>query len=127
MTMKDFLTAVIAASVSDEVTAFATAEVAKIDGKNAKRRTTPTAAQKANADMLTAFVASLRASEWVTASDAASRMGVTVQKASALLQSGVKSGALVVTDAKVKGKGKVKAYAVIPVTAEDADAEVSTE
>lgn len=124
--MKDFLTAVIAASISEDVTAFATAEVAKIDGKNAKRRTTPTAAQKANAEMLTAFVASLRASEWVTASDAASRMGVTVQKASALLQSGVKSGALVVTDAKVKGKGKVKAYA-IPVFAEDADAEVSAE
>lgn len=118
MTMKTFMTAVLnTKGITPEMETFAKAEIAKIEGKNAKRRATPTAAQKANAEMLTAFLAVLSETETITASTAAVRMGVTVQKASALLQSGVKSGALTVSEVKVKGKGTVKAYtkAVAPI------------
>lgn len=118
MTMKDFMTAVIAAGISDDVTAFATAEVAKIDAKNAKRRTTQTKAQAANAEMVQTIAA------WMdgvtTAAEVATQFGITTQKASAVMQMGVKSGIFTVSDVKVKGKGKVKGYSVAE-TAEVSD------
>lgn len=122
--MKTFMTAVLnTEGITPEMETFAKAEIAKIEGKNAKRRATPTAAQKANAEMLTAFIAGMTDTETVTASTAAVRMGVTVQKASALLQSGVKSGALTASEVKVKGKGTVKAYAKAVTPTEEVPAE----
>lgn len=112
MTMKDFMTAVIAANLSEDMTAFATAEVAKIDAKNAKRRTTPTKAQAANAEFLTSIVDGMTVDEVVTAAEVAAKFGVTTQKASAVLSGGVKSGVLVASEVKVKGKGKVKGYSL---------------
>ena len=112
MTMKDFMTAVVSANLSDEMTAFATAEIAKIEEKNAKRRTTPTKAQLANAELLDTIVSALNADEVVTASQIAKTMDITTQKASALLSNGVKSGILTACEVKEKGKGKVKGYSL---------------
>ena len=124
MTMTSFLTAVLATSgISEDVATFAKAELAKIDAKNAKRRTTPTAAQVANANLLTDLVGAMGAGEVLTAANAAVLLGVSVQKASALLQNGVKSGVLTKTEFKVKGKGKVCGYVKANPTAEDAPAE----
>lgn len=124
MTMTSFLTAVLATSgISEDVATFAKAELAKIDAKNAKRRTTPTAAQVANANLLTDLVSAMGAGEVLTAANAAVLLGVSSQKASALLQNGVKSGILTKTEVKVKGKGKVCGYAKANPTTEDAPAE----
>ena len=51
MTMKMFLESVIAANISDEMTNFATTEIAKINAKNEKKRSTLTATQKENAEI----------------------------------------------------------------------------
>lgn len=124
MTMTSFLTAVLATSgISEDVATFAKAELAKIDAKNAKRRTTPTAAQVANANLLTDLVGAMGVGEVLTAANAAILLGVSVQKASALLQNGVKSGVLTKTEVKVKGKGKVCGYVKANSTTEDASAE----
>lgn len=117
MTMKEFMTAVIAANLSDEMTVFAQDAITKIDTKNTKRRTTMTAAQKENAALLETIISGMTAGQTVISAEIAQKMGITSQKATALLQSGVKSGILTVTDVKVKGKGKVKGYTL----AENAD------
>ena len=124
MTMTSFLTAVLATSgISEDVATFAKAELAKIDAKNAKRRTTPTAMQVANANLLTALVDGMDVGAMVTAANAAVMLSVSVQKASALLQKGVAMGILTKTEVKVKGKGKVCGYVKTNPTAEDAPAE----
>lgn len=112
MTMKAFLTAVIATEgISTEVAEFAQAQLVKIDSKNEKRRTTPTKAQKANADLLSVILSGMTEGQVVTASEVATAQGITTQKASAILSGAVKSGAL--TSTEVKGKsGKVKGYSL---------------
>ena len=116
------MTAVIAANISEDITNFAAAEVAKIDGKNEKRRNTATAAQKANVE--TVKVIATEMSGTVTAAEVANKYGMTVQKASALMQMGVKSGIFTAVDVKVKGKGKVKGYTIASGSAEgEGDAE----
>lgn len=124
MTMKAFLTAVADTKGIDPTLAeFAKAEIAKIDKKNADRKAKPTAAQVANANLLTDLVGAMGEGEVLTAANAAVLLGVSVQKASALLQNGVKSGVLTKTEVKVKGKGKVCGYAKANTTTEDAPAE----
>lgn len=113
MTMKAFLSAVIATEgIAPEVAEFASAQLVKIDEKNAKRRTTPTKAQVANADLLAVILSGMTEGQTVTASEVATAQGITTQKASAILSGGVKSGALTATEVKVKGKGKVKGYSL---------------
>lgn len=112
MTMKDFMTAVAATTTDADLRTFATDYIAKIEDKNAKRRNTPTKAQTANADLVATIVANMSAGDVLTAADVAKSLGVTTQKASALLQNGVKSGFLTAVD--VKGKsGKVKGYSLV--------------
>ena len=50
-TMREFLTAVINASISEEVTAFANKEIDKLNAKNDKKKTTMTKDQKINAEI----------------------------------------------------------------------------
>lgn len=112
MTMKAFLTAVLATEgITAEVADFAKAEITKIEDKNAKRRNTPTKAQKDNGALLDYVIACMTPDSVVTASEVAKMIDESTQKASAILQMGVKSGAL--TSTEVKGKsGKVKGYAL---------------
>lgn len=123
MTMKEFMTAVIAANLSDDMTAFAKDAITKIDNKNTKRRTTMTAAQKENAALLDAIVKGMTAGQTVISAEIAQKMGITSQKATALLQNGVKSGILTVADVKVKGKGKVKGYTLAENADDSADSD----
>ena len=124
MTNVEFMTAIVnTTSLPADIRAYAQAQLDKNADKNLKRRTTPTAAQVANANLLTDLVGAMGAGEVLTAANAAVLLGVSVQKASALLQNGVKSGVLTKTEVKVKGKGKVCGYAKANPTAEDAPAE----
>lgn len=122
MTMTSFLTAVLATSgITPEMEAFAKAEIAKIDAKNAKRRTTPTAAQLDNEALMLAMVAGYKPGEVVTSAKVvADGIAKTSQKATALLMLAVKTGNMVETG-KVKG---VKTYTV-PANSEGEDSQPS--
>jgi Fic family protein len=122
--MKAFLTAVADTKGIDPTLAeFAKAEIAKIDKKNADRKAKPTATQKANEDAVLEIVSGMSATDVLTAGALATAKGISTQKASALLQKGVKSGFLTACEVKVKGKGKVCGYAKANPTAEDVPAE----
>lgn len=109
MTNRDFYNAVISANISDELTAYATNALAKMDAANEKRRNTPTKAQKENAPVIEAIQGVLNG-ELQTASDIAAAVGISTQKASALLRGLVTEGYAVAEDVKVPKKGVVKGY-----------------
>lgn len=112
MTMTTFLTAVAEANISEDMTNFAKAEIAKIEAKNAKRRATPSKASKANAEILETIISGMSDDKAMTASEIAKANGITPQKASAILAAGVKSGRLVETEPIKVKSGKVKGYAI---------------
>ena len=83
-----------------------------LDATNEKRRNTPSKAQEANAPLIETLVNEILTAEPQTASDIAPVLGVSVQKASALLRAVVADGRAVATDVKVAKKGTQKAYAL---------------
>ena len=106
MTQREFFTAVIASVDNDELKAFATDAIAKLDARNAKRASTPSKTQKENAPLIEK-IATLLTSEPKLASELASEMGISTQKAGALAK---KVEGVSVCDVKVKGKGTQKGY-----------------
>jgi hypothetical protein len=111
MTFRDFYTSILNTSnVSDDVKAFAETELSKLDARNEKRRTTPSANQIANEGWKDSILAVLTTPMF--ASDIASAVGISTQKVSALAKQLVDSGKITVTDVKVKGKGVLKQYSL---------------
>jgi methylphosphotriester-DNA--protein-cysteine methyltransferase len=106
MTNREFYTAIVNSDLSDEMKAFATDAIAKLDARNAKRASTPSKTQKENAPLIEK-IASLLTSEPKLASTLATEMGISTQKASALVK---KVEGVSVCDVKVKGKGTQKGY-----------------
>lgn len=112
MTMVQFMQAVADTTDRADLRAYALDAIAKVDAKNKARRAKPTKAQ-ADADALLDYVVGgMSAGDVLTASDVAVMIDATTQRASAILQKGVKRGVL--TCADVKGKsGKVKGYSLV--------------
>jgi len=108
MTNREFFNAVIESNVSDELKAFATDAIAKLDARNAKRSATPSKSQIAN-EAVKAEIAKVLTDEPQTASEIAQKCEISTQKASSLLS---RMADLKVTEVKVKGKGKVKGYSL---------------
>lgn len=108
MTNREFFNAVIESNVSDELKAFATDAIAKLDARNAKRSATPSKSQIAN-EAVKAEIAKVLTEEPQTASEIAQKCEISTQKASSLLS---RMSDLKVTEIKVKGKGKVKGYSL---------------
>ena len=106
MTNREFYTAIVNSDLSDEMKAFATEAIEKLDARNAKRASTPSKTQKENAPLIEK-IASLLTSEPKLASTLATEMGISTQKASALVK---KVEGVNVCDVKVKGKGTQKGY-----------------
>ena len=106
MTQRDFYNAVIATVDNDELKAFATEAIAKLDERNAKRASKPSKTQIANEPIIKA-IASVLTDEPMLASKIAELCEISTQKASALVKKvdGVQS-----VDVKVKGKGTQKGY-----------------
>ena len=106
MTNREFYTAVIADTQNEELKAFATEAIAKLDERNAKRASKPSAKQKENEPIIKA-ISEVLTSEPMLASKIAELCGISVNKASALAKKvkGVQS-----VDVKVKGKGTQKGY-----------------
>ena len=106
MTNREFYTAVIADTQNEELKAFATEAIAKLDERNAKRASKPSAKQKENEPIVKA-ISEVLTSEPMLASKIAELCEISTQKASALVKKveGVQS-----VDVKVKGKGTQKDY-----------------
>ena len=115
-TEREFLTAIVNGDFGTEFTDFAKARIAALDKKNADRKVSKSAlAHKAENDNIKgAILAALVADKFTVTADIAAAVGISTQKASALARQLVESGAVIVTDVSVKGKGKVKGYALAP-------------
>lgn len=112
MTNREFLTAVINGTVSADEIAFATAEIAKLDARNDKRRNTLSKEQKANEEVKAAILETIDIGA-MTAAEIGKALDISTQKASALCGLLVKDGKLAANDLKVKGKGTVKSYSAV--------------
>ena len=106
MTKREFMEMVIATVDNEEMKEFAQKEIETLNRRNSKRAERPSKTEIANKP-IKEEIAKVLTEEPQTASVIAEKVGISTQKASALLrQMGLK-----VTDVKVKGKGTQKGYA----------------
>ena len=121
MTNREFFNAVINANINAEITDFATDAIRKLDERNSKRKSTKTAAQKANDAFKVEIAEFLTGREDFTlCSEIAKHFGVTTQKVTGVLGLMVEDGTVVAADVKVKG-GKRKGYKVTAKVEAEAD------
>ena len=108
MTNREFFEKVIAEVANEELVEKARTELAKLDARNARRASTPSKKAKENEPIKQA-IRDVLGAEPMTASEIASKVEISTQKASALLR---QIDGLTVTEVKIKGKGKVKGYSI---------------
>ena len=108
MTNREFFTAIIKANINADITAHATAEVAKLDKKNAKRKSEG-GIKAENKPIADAIIKALEGGTMVSA-DLAKFIGQTTQKTNGVAGEMVKIGLLTKSKVKVKNKGEVTAY-----------------
>lgn len=108
MTKREMYEVIANGNINDEVIEMAKNELIKMDERNAKRRNSPSKKSLENEPIKEKIVGIL-GDEPMTASEVAEKVEISVQKASALLR---QIDGLNVTEIKVKGKGKVKGYAL---------------
>lgn len=106
MTQREFYNAVIAETQNNDLASFAVSALEKLDARNAKRSEKPSKTQLANAPLIKS-IGEMLTSEPMLVSDIASTLGISPQKASALVK---KVDGVSVCDVKVKGKGTQKGY-----------------
>ena len=124
MTEREFLTKVLATEgLAEELKSYATEGIAKLDARNDKRKNTQTKAQKENAETMKSIVATIAANGKMVASEIATALNISTQKASALCKLLVNEGKLAVGEVKVKNKGAVKQYSLAEPAAEEAPTE----
>ena len=111
MTYRDFYNAVLTSTDNDELKAFATEAIAKLDARNAKRSSKPSKKSLENAPIKDS-IAEFLADGSHLASEIASGLNLSVSKVSALCRQMVGDGVLTVEDVKVKGKGTQKSYSL---------------
>lgn len=114
MTNRDFLTAISnLENISEELKAEALARIEKIDATNEARKNKPSKKALENAPIMEQIVNEVLGAEAVTAGTVAEAVGISVQKASALLRALVAEGKATVTEVKVPKRGVQKAYAAV--------------
>lgn len=120
MTTREFLTAVAAIeNVPTEIKEHAEAAIAKLDATNEARKNKPSKTAIENAPIMDQIYNEVLTGEAVTASVVAEAIGVSPQKATALLRALVADGRAEATEVKVPKKGTQKAYTkVVAETAE---------
>ena len=114
MTNREFLTAIASGTINEDVIAHATASIEKLDAANLARKNKPSKKALENAPIIEQIVSEvLTVDTPMTAGQVAEAVGISTQKASALLRSIVAAGTAVATDVKIPNKGTVKAYALV--------------
>ena len=109
MTYREMLEKVIANDITDEVIEKATERLEKLDAENEKRKNRVSKKALENEPVKEAILGVL-GEEPKTAPEIGSEVGISTQKASALLRQLVNDGKVEKTDVKVKGKGVQKGY-----------------
>ena len=118
MTNREFLTAVIALeNAPEEIKTYAEEKLAKMDATNEARKNKPSKKATENAPIMEQIATEVLGTEAVTAATVAETVGISVQKASALLRQIVADGKATVTDVKIPKKGVQKAYAAVEAEA----------
>jgi predicted transcriptional regulator len=121
MTEREFLTAVLAVEgIATDLADYATEGLAKLDARNDKRKNTKSKAQVENEGIMATILEALATAPMV-ASEIATAVGISTQKASALCKLLADSGKVTVADIKVKNKGTVKQYTLVPTEDEVAE------
>ena len=108
MTRREMFEAIVNGNVTEEVIEMAKNEIVKMDERNAKRASKPSKTAIAN-EPIKAKIVEVLSETPQSASEIAEKVEITVQKCSALLR---QIEGLSITELKVKGKGKVKGYAL---------------
>lgn len=117
MTNREFYQEVINANVNDELTAFATAGIEKLDHINSLRKdTTAKKAQEKEVERapIRDAIMAVMTTEPKTATTLIAESGVEIkpQAIPSLLKGLVEDGTVVKSDVKVAGKGKQRGYAL---------------
>ena len=120
MTNREFYNAIVKANINADLTAHATAEIAKLDKKNAKRKATEGEIKTENKPIAEAILKALEGGSMLSA-NLAQAVGVTTQKVNGVAGEMVKLGMLDKFKVKVKNKGEQTAYAL--ATTDKADNE----
>lgn len=114
MTNREFLTAIASnETIAEDLKAFAAERLAKLDATNEARKNKPSKKAQENAPIMEQIVNEVLTSEAQTASAVAEAVGISVQKASALLRALVAEGRAEVTEVKLPKKGTQKAYSAV--------------
>lgn len=109
MTKREFYNAIANGQMNDEVKATAEEYIAKMDEANEKRKHTLSKKQEENEAVKVEILDHLD-TEPKTATTIGELVGISTQKASALLRQLVNDDKATVTEVKITGKGKQKAY-----------------
>lgn len=113
MTNREFFNAIIKANVNDELTKHATAELEKLDKRNAQRSSKPSKTQLAN-EPIKAHLLEILAVKPMTASEIhEADADLSTQKISSLCRQLVEAGKLAVEEVKIPKKGKQKQYSLV--------------
>ena len=108
MTNREFYTAIVNGTINEEVIAHASDAIAKLDERNAKRASKPSKKSLEN-EPIKAKILEVLSTEPKVASEIAELVGISTQKASALLR---QIEGLEISEVKVPKKGKMKGYAL---------------
>ena len=109
MTKREFYVAIANGEMNDEVKAAAAEYIVKMDEANEKRKNTVSKKQEENEVIKVSIMEHLD-TEAKTATTIGELMGISTQKASALLRQLVNDGRASATEVKITGKGKQKGY-----------------
>lgn len=110
MTKREFYEAVRASEVSEEIAEFAKSELTKLDERNAKRSSKPTAKQIENEAIKAKIIEFVTGCGGAVASEIGTKFEISTQKASALCRQLVTEGKFEVAEVKIAKKGKQKRY-----------------
>ena len=120
MTNREFLTAVINGTITDEHITFAQNAITKLDKalEQRKNKTSPKDAEKAKADAeLREQILGVLTADLQIAADIAPQVGVSTSKCAAQLRKLVADCLVVKGEVNVPKKGKTQAYALAPTQA----------
>ena len=113
MTNREFYTAIVNGTITEDVIAHASEAIVKLDERNAKRASKPSKKSLENIPIRAHIAGFLEENEGShLASEIASALELSTQKVSALCRQMVADGVLTVEDVKVKGKGTQNAYSL---------------
>lgn len=112
MTNREFYNAIVNGTMNDEIKAFASEAIVKLDERNAKRNSRPSKTAIANEPIKEEILKLFAENQKLLASEVGTALNISTQKASALLRQLVENGKLSVSETKVAKKGVQKIYGI---------------